>query len=107
MAEIPVGDERTIVAVNDVHLPPVARMENPYKDIDAVPDEDAVTSFLWPWRWQKRRPDPCFETPPLEELQRRCIRSFDFLKKEFGQVPKTPIGNNANSPCDVLTTTTI
>ena len=91
-------------AAADMPPPAVTRIENPYKDIDTVPDEaeteDALTQkellmAMAVAEEAARSGKECFETPCREELRTRDIRSFDFLKKEFGQVPETPIGNDA------------
>ncbi|KAI2507196.1 hypothetical protein MHU86_7262 [Fragilaria crotonensis] len=91
-------------AANDVTPQPVARIENPYKEIDAVPDEaeseDALTQkelllAMAVAEEAARSGKECFETPSKAELRTRDIRSFDFIQKEFGLVPETPIGNDA------------
>jgi hypothetical protein len=91
-------------AADDVLPQPVARIGNPYKEIDAVPDEadseDALTQkelllAMAVAEEAARSGKECFETPSRAELRTRDIRSFDFIEKEFGQVPETPIGNDA------------
>jgi hypothetical protein len=89
---------------DDAALPiiPAARIENPYKDIDSMPDEANDANELT----QKelllamavaeeaaRSGKEVFETPSREELRLRDIKSFDFLKDAF--VPETPIGDDA------------
>ena len=90
-------------AANVVTPAPIVRIENPYKEIDAVPDEaeseDALTQkelllAMAVAEEASRSGKECFATPSRAELRTRDIRSFEFIKKEFGEVPETPIGND-------------
>lgn len=95
--------EAAKAAAADVVVP-AARIENPYKDIDAVPDEaeseDALTQkelllAMAVAEEAARSGKEVFETPSKAELRNRDINSFDFIKKEMAKVPETPIGNDA------------
>lgn len=95
--------EAAKAATADVPVP-VARIENPYKDIDTVPDEaeseDALTQkelllAMAVAEEAARSGKEVFETPSKAELRNRDINSFDFIKKELAKVPETPIGNDA------------
>jgi hypothetical protein len=82
---------------------PVARIENPYKDIehaDEAESEDALTQkelllAMAVAEEAARSGKEVFETPSKAELRNRDINSFDFIKKELAKVPETPIGNDA------------
>eukprot|EP00545_Synedropsis_sp_CCMP1620_P007181 CAMPEP_0119012050 /NCGR_PEP_ID=MMETSP1176-20130426/6047_1 /TAXON_ID=265551 /ORGANISM="Synedropsis recta cf, Strain CCMP1620" /LENGTH=437 /DNA_ID=CAMNT_0006964951 /DNA_START=71 /DNA_END=1384 /DNA_ORIENTATION=- len=101
-------------AAADEDLPPRRKSvvdENPYKDIDVLPDEatsgeseEALTQkelllAMAVAEEAARSGKEIFETPSKEELRTRDIESFEFLKTDqptnLPEIPEAPIGNDA------------
>jgi hypothetical protein len=96
-------------AAADEAAPPTKREENPYKDLQSLPDEvpdesdeAALTQkelllAMAVAEEAARSGKEIFATPSKEELRTRDIDSFEFLKKKeiLPAIPETPIGNNA------------